>query len=130
MEADREQLALNQVGLRRLAGTNRNVGLAHREIELFVGDDQRDPDLRIERGEFAEPWDQPVDADARRGGDLEIAARPLAAVGELGPRRLQLHEDVMRGPEQEVALLGEDQPAGVTMKQRHRQFLLERADLA
>src|SRR5207237_1245402 len=88
------------------------------------------PDLRIERGEFAEPWDQPVDADARRGGDLEIAARPLAAVGELGPRRLQLHEDVMRGPEQEVALLGEDQPAGVTMKQRHRQFLLERADLA
>src|SRR5205085_2145610 len=71
-----------------------------------------------------------VDAERRRRGDLEITARPLAAVGELGARRLQLHEHVMRGTEQKVALLGEDQAAGVAMEQRNREFLLQRADLA
>ena len=62
-------------------------------------------------------------------GDLEVAARPLAAVGELGARRLQLHEHVMRGAEQQVALFGEDQAAGMAMEQRHRELLLQRADL-
>ncbi len=129
VEAHREQLALDQVGLRRLAGADRDVGLAHRQVEFFVGDDQRDPDLRIERGEFAEPRDQPVDAERRRRGDLEVAARPLAAVGQLGARRLQLHEHVMRGAEQQVALFGEDQAARMAMEQRHRELLLQRADL-
>ena len=62
-------------------------------------------------------------------GDLEVAARPLAAVGQLGARRLQLHEHVMRGAKQQVALFGEDQPARMAMEQRHRKFLLQRADL-
>src|SRR6185437_4364023 len=87
-------------------------------------------EIRIEGGELAKPRDQPVDADALRGVDLEVAARPLAAIGELGARRLQLHEHVMRGAEQEVALFGEDQAARVAVKQRHRKFLLERTDLA
>ena len=130
VEADREQLALDQVRLGRLAGADRDVGLAHRQIEILVGDDQRDPDLRIERGEFVEPRNQPVDAERRRRRDLEVAARPLAAVGELGARRLQLHEHVMRGAEQQVALLGEDQAARMAVEQRHRELLLQRADLA
>ena len=86
-------------------------------------------DLRIERGKFAKPRNQPVDADSRRGRHLEVAARPLAAVGELGARRLQLHEDIMRGAEQQVTLFGQDQPARMAMKQRYREFLLQRADL-
>ncbi len=130
VEAHREQLALDQVRLRRLAGADRDVGLAHRQIEFLVGHDQRNPDLRIERGEFAEPRDQPVDADAGRGGDLEVAARPLAAVGQFGARRLQLHEHVMRGAKQQVALFGQDQAAGMAVEQRDRKFLLQRADLA
>ena len=46
MQADREQLALDQVGLGRLPGADRDVGLAHRQIEFLVGDDQRDADVR------------------------------------------------------------------------------------
>jgi hypothetical protein len=65
-----------------------------------------------------------------RCGDLEVAARPLAAVGQLCARRLQLHEHVMGGAEQQVALFGEDQAAGVAVEQRDRQFLLERAHLS
>ena len=40
VEMHREQLALDQVGLGRLAQPDRDVRLAHREIELLVGGDQ------------------------------------------------------------------------------------------
>ncbi len=55
MEVHREQLALDQVGLRRLAQADGDVGLAHRQIELLVGRDQGDADVRIELDELAEP---------------------------------------------------------------------------
>ena len=129
VEADRKQLALDQVRLGRLAGADRDVGLPHRKVEFLVGDDHRDPDFRIKRGEFVQPRNQPVDAERRRRLDLEIAARPLAAVGEFRPRRLQLHEHIMRGAEQQVALFGEDETARMAMEQRHRELLLQRADL-
>ena len=48
VEAHREELALDEIRLCRLAGADRNVGLAHRQVQLLVGDDQRDPDLRVE----------------------------------------------------------------------------------
>jgi len=86
-------------------------------------------DVRIECGEFVEPRNQPVDAERRRRRDLEVAARPLAAVGQLGARRLQLHEHVMRGAKQQVALFGENEAARMAVEQRHRELLLQRADL-
>ena len=127
MEVHREQLALDQVRLRRLAQADGDVGLAHRQIEFLVGGDQRDVDVGIEVEEFAEPRRQPVHADARRGGYLEFAVRPLAAVGELGARRLELHEDFMRGAIKQLALFGEDQPARMAVEQRHRKLAFERA---
>ena len=42
----------------------------------------------------------------------------------------ELHEHVVGGAKQQVALLGQDQPARMAVKQRHRELLLERADLA
>src|SRR3984893_1705296 len=129
MEADREQLALNKVGLGRLAGADRHVGLAHRQVEFLVGDDHRNPDFWIKRGEFVQPRNQPVDAKRWWRRDLEIAARPLAAVGQLGARRLQLHEHVMGGAKQQVALLGENKTARMAVEQRHRKLLLQRTDL-
>ena len=129
VEVHREQLALDQVGLGRLAQPDRDVGLAHGEVELLVGGDQRDADVGEQVHEFAEPRRQPVDADARRGRHLQLAVRLFAAVGELGARRLELHEHVMGGAIEQLALLGEDQPARMAVEQRDRQFLLERADL-
>src|SRR6185369_28058 len=49
--------------------------------------------------------------------------------GQFGARRLQLHEHVMRGAKQQIALLGENEAAGMAVEQRHRKFLLQRADL-
>ena len=129
MEAHREQLALDQVGLRRLAQPDGHIGLAHREVELLVGGDQRDVDIGIEVDEFAEPRRQPMHADAGRGLHLEFAVRPLLAVGQLGARGFELHEDVVRRMVQQLALLGQDQAAGVAMKQRDAELLFERGDL-
>ena len=129
VELHRKQLALDEIGLRRLAHADADVGLAHRQVEFLVGDEQVDADLGIELDEFAEPRDQPVHAEARRGGDAQVAVRPLAAVGQLGARGLELHEHFVRGAIEEFALLGEDQPARMAVEQRHREFLFERADL-
>ena len=118
VEVHREQLALDQVGLGRLAQPDRDVGLAHGEVELLVGGEQRDVDFGIQVDEFAEPRREPMDADARRRRHPQIAVRPLAAVGQLGARRFELHEHFVRGAIEQLALLGQDQAAGVTMKQR------------
>jgi len=118
MKVHREQLALDQIGLRRLPQTNGDVGLAHGEVELLVGGQQRDVDFRIKLDEFAEPRRQPMDADARRRGHAQVAVRPLAAVGQLGARRFELHEHVVGGAIEQLALLGQDQAAGVAVKQR------------
>ena len=63
VEVHGEQLALDQVGLRRQPQPDRNVGLAHREIELLLGGHQRDADVGIEFEEFAEPRGEPVHAE-------------------------------------------------------------------
>ena len=130
MEMQREQLALDEVGLDRLAQPDGDVGLAHREIELFLGGDQRDADLRIEIEKLAEPRRQPMHADAGRRGHPQLAVRPFAAVGQLGARGFELHEHFMRGSAQQLALLGEDQPARMAMEQRHAELRLERRNLA
>ena len=130
VEVHREQLALDQVGLRRQAQADRHVRFAHREVELLLGGDQRDADVGIEVAELAEPRREPVHTDPYRGGDLEVAVRALAAVGQLGARRFQLHEYVVCGAIEQLALLGENEPAGMAMEQRHREFLFQRAHLA
>ena len=61
---------------------------------------------------------------------LQLAVRLLAAVGQLGARRFELHEHFVRGAIEQLALLGQDQPARVAVEQRRRQLLLERAHLA
>src|SRR5580704_8362087 len=109
MEMHGEQLALDHVWLRRLSHANTDVGLAHGEIELFVGDDEIDANLRIELHELAEPRNEPVHAESWRGGHLEIAVRPLAAVGQLGPRGFKLHEHIVRGAIEKLTLLRQNE---------------------
>ena len=130
VEMHREQLALDQVGLGRLAQADGDVGLAHRQIEFLVGGDQRDVDIGIKIEEFAEPRREPMHADAGRGRHFEFAVGPFAAVGELGARGLELHEHFMRGAVQHLALFGQDQAAGMAVKQRDRKLGLQRRNLA
>src|SRR5215470_8363223 len=112
----REELALNQIRLRRLSQSDGDVSLAHREVQLFVGGNERDVDLRIEIQKFAEPRREPVYADAGSRRYLEFAVGSFATVRELGARGFQLHENFMRRPIQQFTLLGEDQATRVAVK--------------
>jgi hypothetical protein len=68
--------------------------------------------------------------DADRGGDLEIAIRALAAVGQFSARRFKLHEHFVGGPIEQLALLGQDEATRMAVEQRNRELLLQRAYLA
>ncbi len=70
-----------------------------------------------------------MDADPHRRGDFQLAVGALAAVGELDPRSFQLREHIVRRAEQQFALFGQDQAAGMPVKQNDGQILLQRADL-
>ena len=112
----RKQLALNEIRLGRLAQPDGDIGLAHRQIKLLVGGKERDVDLGIEVGELAQPRSEPMHTKADCGLHLQLAMRLLATVGELGARRLQLHEHFMRGAVKQFALFGEDQAARMAME--------------
>ncbi len=83
-------------------------------------------DVGIKFDELAEPRGQPMHADTGGGGDPQLPVRPLAAVGQLGARRFELHEHVVRGVMEELALLGQNEPARMTVEQRHAELLFER----
>ncbi|SCM79246.1 hypothetical protein KL86PLE_90306 [uncultured Pleomorphomonas sp.] len=130
VEVHREQLALDQVGLGRLAQADGDVGLSHGEVELVVVEDELQLDVGVEVDELVDARGQPGGADADGGGDAQRAGRALAAVGQPALHVLELQEHVMGGAVEQFALLGEDQAAGVAVEQRHAEILLEGADLA
>ena len=129
MKVHREQLALDQVGLRGLAQANGDISRAHGEIKFLIGRDQGQMNVRIELDELAKARGEPVNADSRGCRHPQIAVWPLAAVGEFRARSFELHEHVMRGVMKELALFGENESARVTMEERNPELLLERRNL-
>ena len=79
-----EQPALDQVGLLRLAQPDRAVGLAHGEVELLIGEDQLQLDVRIELEELLDALGEPAGAEPDRGGHPEHAGRPVLGLGQPG----------------------------------------------
>src|SRR6266487_5034973 len=63
--------------------------------------------------------------DAGRRGHPQLTVRPLAAVGELRPRGFEFHEHIVRGVMEQLALLGQNEPARMAVEQRDAQLLLE-----
>ena len=99
-------------------------------LELLVGEDELQADLGIKLGEFVQALGQPSCAEADRGRNSQHAGRPILGLLQPCLDGFELHQHVVRRAVEELALFGEDQAAGMAVKQRHRQFLLERADLA
>ena len=89
-----EQPAPDQVGLHRLAQAQRDIRLAHAEVEVLVRQKQLQLHLRVEFDEFAKPRRKPVGAKAERGGDPELAGRLLAAVDQAAAHRVELQHHV------------------------------------
>ena len=125
-----EEAAADEIGLYRLAQAQRHVGLAHREIEFVVRQQQLQLDLRVELDEFAQSRREPVGAEPERGRHPEFAVRLLAGVDQAAAHRVELEHDVVHRAEQHFALFGQDEAAGVAMEERRAEVGFERADLA
>ena len=125
-----QQRPLDKVGLPRRLQPYRDIGFPHAEVELGIGQDQRDVDLRIELDELLDARRQPKRAEADRRGDLERAGRPFLAFGKLRLGHGELVVDLVRGLVEHLALFGQNQAARMAMEQRRIEAFLERADLA
>ena len=121
-----EQRTPDQLALLRLAGPDRDVGRAHGDGDLLVGEHQLDADVGIELEKLAQALRDPHRAEPDRRGDLQIAGRLGGGVGQqrLGGR--ELVHDLAGGAEQHLALLGQHQAARVAVEQRDLELLLQR----
>ena len=91
-------------------------------------ENQFNVDLRVEVEEFRDAVGEPDAADPDSRRDLEISGRPLICFVQSLARRLYAQADVLRGSEENITMLGQDQAAGVTMEERNVQIALEGAD--
>ena len=124
------QPAADQLGLARLLQPDRHVGLAHRQVEDALLEHQVDLQVRVALEQPVEPRRQPERAEAGGRRHPELAEDLVLAVADARRRRLEPLRHAARGLEQQLALLGQQQPAGVPAEQRGVEALLERADLA
>ena len=124
-----EQAPADQVGLHRLAQAKRDVGFAHAQVQFVVGQQKLQFDFRVELDEFAQARRQPIGAQRQGGGDAQVAMRLFAGVDQPAAHRVELEHDVLHRFVQHFALLGENEAAGVAMKERRAEVLFERADL-
>ena len=129
VEVQREKPALDQVRLRRRAQADRDVGLAHGDVELRIVEDQLKLDARIEVDELVDARGEPGRADADRRRDAQRAGRLAARIDELRAHVLELQDDVARRAHQKLAFLGQDQAARVAVEERRAELLFERAHL-
>ena len=104
--------------------------LSQRITEFLVGEDHLDAHVRVEIEEFGDALGEPRGAEAHRRRHLEVAGGAFARLHEAGAGVLQPLFHVAGGPEQEIALLRENEPAGVAMEQGGLQLAIEGADLA
>src|SRR5215207_4740056 len=130
MEMQREQAALDQIGLFRAAQPDPDVGLTHGKIKVFVGENQLQSDLRVKVEELGDALRKPDGPEADRGGDLQRSRRAFTRLDQAGAGRLKAHLDVARRAVEQIALFGQDEPARMSMKQGRAQLAFERADLA
>ncbi len=75
-------LAADQRLGRRIAGADGDVGVAPRQVERLVGDDDVEPDVGVRRPERLEDRDQQVQEERVGGGDAHLAGRRDLAPGD------------------------------------------------
>ena len=128
VEMHREQLALDEVGLgrRRSRIATSASRIARSSSSSVVISVTRMSGIEVE--EFTEPRREP-DEPSPTVVVTELAGRPLAAVGELGARGLELHEHFVRGAIQQSPCSVRIRPRAWRWNSATLSSLLERAHL-
>ena len=129
VEMHREELALDQIWLQRLAQPDRAISLAHGQVQFLIGQDELEVDLRIELEEFGNALRQPPGAEPYGGGDAQQARRSVLGLGQPHLDAFELHQHVVRGSVEHLALFRQHKAASMPVEQRHADLLLERAHL-
>jgi hypothetical protein len=124
------QLAADEVGLRGLLHPDRDVGLAHRQVEHALLEHQVDVEIGVLLVELREARREPERAEGDGRGDAEMAEDLFLAVADPGGGGVEPLRHRAGRVEQELALFGENQAARVAVEERGVEALLERADLA
>src|SRR3546814_1594601 len=99
----RHQVTLDEIGLPGRREADRQVRLAHGEIDLAVEQQQVALDLWIDLDELAHAGGQPVGAESHSRGDLQRALGAILALGELGLGHRQLAEHLVGRAVQQLA---------------------------
>jgi hypothetical protein len=124
------QPALDQVRLCGAMHADGDVGLTHAEIEIAVGDQQRDTDFRVSVEELPKMGGEPNRAHADRGVHPKMTCRGVAALAQCRLRPRHPLGDIEGSLEENLALLGEHEASGVAMEKGCREVFLERPNLA
>ena len=127
---DGKQPPADEVGLGRFAQAQRDIGLAHGEVQFVIGQDHDQFDIGIKLAEFRQARRQPGGAEAGIGGDLQQAMRLFTRVRKAQARALQPHQHLLHRAKKHFALLGQQKPARMTMKQRRLEVIFQRRDLS
>ena len=124
------QALADQVGLAWLFHADRDIGLAHRQVKHALFQHQVD----LEVGEFlielGQTRREPKRAEPGRGSDAQFAEHLILAVADAGGGGIKPLEHGARGIKQQFALLGENQPTGMAVKQGGIQRFFQRSNLA
>jgi hypothetical protein len=120
-----EQLLGHQRRLAQPAQAHRDVDPILHQIEEPIGEEQLEVDLRVAVREAGEERHQALLGKRHRGGDAQQAARPLAAVGGRGDRRLEPVDQRLDLFEPREAGLGRGELAGRAVEQTHAEPSLQ-----
>ena len=129
MHLDTDEVTLDQIRLPGRRHANRDIGFAHRQIELGIVDHQADLDLGVEIEKFPNPRCQPRRAEGDRSLDLERTLGSVLRFGDQTFSHRQFGKYVACRAKEEFALLGQNQATRMAVKQRDAQAFLKRADL-
>ena len=126
---DVDQPLADQIGLRRFLHPDRHIGLAHRQIQHALFQQKVDLQLGIAVVKLHQPRRQPHRAKADRGRHFQLAKDLFLAVADARGGGIELFRHRRGGVKQQFALFGQDQAAGVTVKEGGAQRFFQRPDL-
>src|ERR1700678_2287854 len=119
------QRARHHARIAQFTVANRKIEAARDQIEHIIAELQLYAQLRMQSAELRQQWHEPPPAEAERRRYLQQPGNLPLLPGHRIPRLRELGHDAHRMGIQEIAFIGDRQPARVAVDQAHTQAPLE-----